>query len=104
MMNKIMVSIAPPQNPTTAGEWQNAVDAASALLHIESARLYGLVKGGPAVNVERCEEVIALAKQRGVRPGKDAVERFVASYNEGARPLSGSRRAAAGKRKRERNR
>jgi hypothetical protein len=32
-------------------EWQEAVDLASALLHLASARPYGLVTGGPVINV-----------------------------------------------------
>jgi hypothetical protein len=57
------VAIAPPGNPTTPAEWQNAFDAASALLALHSARAYGLVTGGPAVYVER------LAGEIGVAPG-----------------------------------
>lgn len=66
-----------PKNPQTDGEWQDAVDAAEGALHLDSARKYGLVTGGPAVNVERCEEILRRGAHRGVAPRPGAVERFV---------------------------
>lgn len=68
-------------DPLTVTEWQEAVDLASALLHLHSARAYGLVRGGPEINVERCEQLLAAGKQRGVAPSPDHVERFVAAHN-----------------------
>jgi hypothetical protein len=38
---------------------------ADALLHIESARQYGFVRGGPQCNVERCEIIIEMARDAG---------------------------------------
>jgi hypothetical protein len=67
------------RDPQTNAEWQEAVDLASALLHLDSARAYGLVTGGPAVNVERCEQIIETGKRQGITPAPDHVERFVAS-------------------------
>jgi hypothetical protein len=69
------------RDPQTNAEWQEAVDIASALLHLQSARAYGLVTGGPTVNVERCEQVVADGARRGVSPSPDHVERFVAAHN-----------------------
>lgn len=77
----ITVSIAPPKNPTTPEEWQNAVDAAEALRLLEGARLYGLVTGGPEVNIERCDEILEQGKQLGFVPRPNAVERYVGEWN-----------------------
>jgi hypothetical protein len=64
-------------DPQTPAEWQDAVDAAHAALALESARMYGLVEGGPQVNVDRCVEIVDAGKERGVTPRDDAVERFI---------------------------
>jgi hypothetical protein len=61
---KVTAAIAPPAEPKTPEEWQNAVDAADALLHIQSAEAYGLITGAPSVNVERCEELLEAARRR----------------------------------------
>ncbi len=58
--------------PSTPAEWQDAVDAAQLLLLIDSARQYGLIDGGPAVDVERCVQVLEVGKARGYRPAPDA--------------------------------
>lgn len=65
------------RDPKTREEWQNAVDAAEGAITLESARAYGLVRGGPGVNVARCEEILAAGKLRGIKPSPDAIERFV---------------------------
>jgi hypothetical protein len=67
--------------PVTDQQWRDAVDAAHALLTLETARLYGLVTGGPEVNVERCVEIIEDGRSRGILPRVDAVERMVAEIN-----------------------
>ncbi len=83
MKAKVTVQIAPPTEPQTLEEWQNAVDAADALLHIQSAEAYGLITGAPTVNVERCEQLLEAARQRGRTPSAGNVERYVTAYNEG---------------------
>jgi hypothetical protein len=77
----ITLSIAPPKNPTTHEEWQNAVDAAEAFSVLHSARLYGLVTGGPEINIERCVEILEQGKQLDITPSPDAVEQLVAEWN-----------------------
>lgn len=77
----ITLRISPPQNPITPDEWQTTVDAAKALLVLDSARLYGLVTGGPEVNVKRCEEILYTGRQQGIQPRKDRVERLVGELN-----------------------
>jgi hypothetical protein len=69
-----------PRNPRNATEWQEAADAAHAVLVIDSARMYGLVTGGPGINRERCEWILEQARRRGIRPAKDAPEKFLAEW------------------------
>ncbi len=83
MKTKVTVTIAPPTEPQTPEEWQNAVDAADALLHVQSAAAYGLITAAPTVNVERCEQLLDAARRRGVTPSAGNVERYVVAYNEG---------------------
>jgi hypothetical protein len=64
-------------DPNTPEEWQEAVDAAHAALMLQSARAYGLVRGGPEVNVSRCDEILERGRAIGFRPNEDAVERFL---------------------------
>jgi hypothetical protein len=71
------------RDPQTDAKWQEAVDLASALLHLHSARAYGLVTGGPAVNVERCEQILADGQRKGITPAPDHVESFVVAHNAG---------------------
>lgn len=66
------------REPQTRAEWQEAVDAAQAMLTLQSSRQYGLVRGGPAVKEERCIDLIARGKRLGVKPAADCVERLVA--------------------------
>lgn len=63
--------------PVTDDQWQDAVDAAHAMLMLEAARLYGLVTGGPEVNIERCVEILEDGQARGIHPRIDAVQRLI---------------------------
>jgi hypothetical protein len=65
------------KDPETPAEWQDAVNAAEAALLLDSARLYGLVTGGPHVNVARCEVILARGKQRGVVPVEAGVDAHI---------------------------
>lgn len=56
------------KDPTTPAEWQEAVDLAEVLLLIDSARKYGLITGGPGVDADRCDRLLAEGRRRGVRP------------------------------------
>jgi hypothetical protein len=88
MKPKVIVTIAPPAKLQMPEEWQTAVDAADALLHIQSAEAYGLITGAPTVNVERCEELLEAGSLRGVMPSAGNVERYIAAYNKGSQKLS----------------
>lgn len=70
-----------PRQPKTRAEWQEAADAAEALITLDSARQYGLVTGGPGVNIDRCLAILRAARRKGIRPAKDCVERLVAELN-----------------------
>jgi hypothetical protein len=70
-------------DPVGAEQWQLAVDAAHAALVLESARLYGLVTGGPQVDVERCEDILTRGAAGGFTPAADAVDRFVGELADG---------------------
>lgn len=73
------ITLEPPADPSTLEEWQNAVDAADALLKLDAARQYGLVRGGPEVDADRCWGLIhRAATHYGIEPAEDAVERFIA--------------------------
>lgn len=63
--------------PRTPEAWQSAVDAAEALLHIDAARQYGLIEGGPVANVERAAEILEKGRRRGITPSPGCVERFI---------------------------
>ncbi len=56
------------RDPETPEEWQEAVDAAHFYLLLDSARLYGLIDGGPLVDADRCAEILKQGRERGVEP------------------------------------
>jgi hypothetical protein len=64
--------------PATPEEWQDLVDSCDGAIAFDSAKQYGLVAGGPEINVERCQELLTIAAERGYHPRIDAPERFVA--------------------------
>ena len=65
--------------PKTRAEWQEAADLAHVYLLIDSARKYGLLTGGPeSIDLDRCEHLLKQAKERGIVPRPDAVDRFIA--------------------------
>lgn len=47
---------------------------AEVYLRIESARLYGLIDGGPEIDVERCEELIGMAHDAGHEWSEDEID------------------------------
>jgi hypothetical protein len=65
------------REPHSPAEWQAVVDAAEACLLLESARQYGLVTGGPGVNVGRCEDILNRGAELGIHPEAAGVDREV---------------------------
>lgn len=64
------------KEPKTRREWQECVNLAEVYLLLDSARAYGLVRGGPEVDVDRCSEMLAVGEERGIRPQQAAVKRL----------------------------
>lgn len=46
-------------------------------LRLQAAQVYGLVRGGPAVDTDACELAIAEAKAAGVTYGEDEIEAVI---------------------------
>jgi hypothetical protein len=60
------------KDPESLEDWQLAVDAAKGYVALEASRQYGLVTGGPGVNLERCYEILEEGRRRGLKPRVDA--------------------------------
>ncbi len=58
------------RDPQTREEWQAAADAAYFWRLLYDAWLYGLIEPEPAINVERCDQILDEAKKRGITPRK----------------------------------
>jgi len=57
-----------PREPKSKREWQEAADLALFWLKVDDLRSYGVLRGGPVVNAEQCERIIAAAARRGIHP------------------------------------
>ena len=55
-------------DPRTPTEWQQAVNLAEAYLLLDSARQYGLVTGGPVVDVDRYVAILGNGKRQRIVP------------------------------------
>lgn len=64
------------RNPETKAEWQDAVDHAHWALSLDAGRQYGLIVGGPDVNIERCSEILRLGEAKGIVPTPGCIERI----------------------------
>ena len=62
-----------PKDPKTVAEWQEALDQAEMLLRLDACRCYGLITGGPTVNVDRCVEILRRGKSKGYLPTEAGV-------------------------------
>ena len=72
------------RNPKTRAEWQEVVDAAAGARAIADCEMYGLIAGGPKINVARCDHILARGAKRGVRPSRPVVElaaEMIAEWN-----------------------
>jgi len=70
--------------PKTTAEWQEAVDAAAGMRAIADCKMYGLIEGGPSINVERCDWILARGRRRNVTPsrsGKELAIELIAAIN-----------------------
>ena len=66
-------------DPDTPERWQEAVNLAYTLQLLASARQYGLVAGGPEVDLDRCEEILRRGREMGFEPDLGALEHLLAS-------------------------
>jgi hypothetical protein len=77
--------------PHAEDEWRVLARAASGLLLIDDARLFGLVHGGPAVDRARCLEILAMAGEHGISvttiDAAGAAVEFAAGWNGHAEEL-----------------
>jgi hypothetical protein len=53
------------KEPETAEEWQEAANAADFMLCVVSARIYGLITGGPSIDADRCIELLTRGELAG---------------------------------------
>lgn len=69
-------------DPLTPKEWQEAVDAAAALRALADCVMYGLIEGGPKIDVARCDDILERGRKRGVRPSQSHTELAVRIVRE----------------------
>lgn len=62
------------RDPATPAEWRAAVATAEACLRLDAAKQYGLVVGGPVVNVDRCVALLEAGRARGVMPTSGEID------------------------------
>lgn len=60
-------------DPVSKAQWQEAVDAADVLLALDAAREYGLITGGPMINMERCMKILSQGRNKGIVPSADRI-------------------------------
>lgn len=58
----------------TKQELQHVVNLAGFYLMIHSARLYGLIQGGPEINTDQCQKYIDIGKAASIYPDKDFID------------------------------
>jgi len=61
-------------NPKTPEEWQEAVNAAAAARAVADCKLYGVIDGGPRINVARCDQILEQGRKRGIMPSRPITE------------------------------
>jgi len=71
------------KDPRTPAEWREAVALAEACLRLDSARLYGLLTGGPGVDTHRCTCLITEGKRKGYIPTEGEIEAAVGTLIRG---------------------
>jgi hypothetical protein len=68
-----------PRDPVTPRQWRRVMAMAEACLQLESARQYGLVVGGPAVNVDRCQALLFRGRALGHAPAAGLTDAALAA-------------------------
>lgn len=75
------------KHPQTAAEWQEAYDMAHVMRMLHDCKLYGLLVGGPTIDVQRCDYLIAQGNAMGLRtsrPALDLAVAYVTAHNDRA--------------------
>jgi hypothetical protein len=62
------------RDPQTPEEWQEAVDAAAGMRALADCKMYGVIEGGPDINIARCDELLECGRKRGVYPSRPVVD------------------------------
>jgi hypothetical protein len=70
------------RDPETPDEWRDAVDAAAFVLALDSCRQYGLIEWDQQINVDRCIEILAEGRRRGIEPVEFPSRFFEGADNE----------------------
>jgi len=67
------------KHPHTRQQWQEAVTSAHHFLLLDAARQYGLIEGGPRVNLDRCKSLIKQARKKKIQPdsSEEALKAFL---------------------------
>lgn len=73
------------RDPATLEEWVTAAVGAAGLRLIADAKAYGFIDGGYEIDVDRCDEILAGAAERGIVPTSDeathAALRYAAAWS-----------------------
>lgn len=67
----------PLDMPVTPSEWREGVNAASTMLAVAIAQRYGLMRGGPVVDVEACTVMLKRGKRLGYLPRTEALDGYI---------------------------
>jgi hypothetical protein len=62
------------RDPKTPEEWQEAVDVAAGVRAIADCKMYGLIEGGPEIDIARCDDILARGRRRGITPSRPVTE------------------------------
>lgn len=71
------------REPTTPAEWIQIVTMAAAFVKFDAAKQYGLITGGPVVNVDRCRELLERGARDGWLPRDREVDEFLRVLGRG---------------------
>lgn len=82
--------------PVTDEQWQDAVDAAYFIQQIEMARLFGLVTGGPEINLESCAEILEDGRKLGILPRLEQISCCGTEFRSDVRNAAESPRKHSG--------
>jgi len=72
--------------PKTNDQWQEAVDAAAAMLQLKAARFYGLVSMDVEIDTARCRHILDAGRLAGFMPSIERLDRTVLGSLDRERP------------------